>query len=349
MSNCYTGNTEPLVSVVVPLYNIRIDYFKQCLLHLVGQSYANFEAIIIDDGSDESNSKTYLSLLREFDNRFKYARTPNSGTYNARIAGIKRSIGKYVCFVDADDYLHCDALAVIVNELEQSGADILQFRICSNPEFQLDNATLFFGLEHTGEADVTDLRRLLLTSDKVNHVYTKAVRAEIAKSAQPYPERLVYGEDKLFCARLLERVDKAIYIDRVLYFYRLNPEGITKRGYSRRVVDNLLFVHESLRKYLAQWQLENIEATFDALLLSQCADQIARCCATSVGAASKEVRQLTSDGRFMRCVYSSSLSNLKLHRRVIVHLALNNAFSVLTVTSVVYKLVEDVLTHIRGR
>ena len=94
-------NEKPLISVVVPVYNVA-KYLKKSIESIVNQTYTNLEIILVDDGSkDESGDICEDYSLK--DSRIIVIHKPNGGLSDARNAGIKQAKGEYMSFVDADD------------------------------------------------------------------------------------------------------------------------------------------------------------------------------------------------------------------------------------------------------
>ena len=100
----HLAHNLPLVSVIIPAYNAA-GFLPKAIDSVLSQSYTNFEVILIDDGSTD-NTKTVLRETK----RIKYFHQENKGLSSARNAGIQKSNGNYLVFLDADDWLEKDAL-----------------------------------------------------------------------------------------------------------------------------------------------------------------------------------------------------------------------------------------------
>lgn len=117
-------NTKlPLVSVIIPVYNIE-EYIADCLDSILKQSYNNWEAIVVNDGSTDSSLEICESFAKR-DSRFKVITTKNGGSSNARNYGLDNVKGNYVMMVDGDDMLMPDAIKTSVEQISQSKVDIL--------------------------------------------------------------------------------------------------------------------------------------------------------------------------------------------------------------------------------
>ena len=104
--------TEPLVSVIVPVYNVS-DYVAKCLQSLLNQSYLNWEAIVIDDGSTD-NSADICRNYANRDERIHFFGKKNGGLSDARNFGLDKAKGKFVAFLDGDDAFHPSFLTLMV-------------------------------------------------------------------------------------------------------------------------------------------------------------------------------------------------------------------------------------------
>ena len=93
-----------LISVIVPVYNVE-NYLSRCISSIIKQSYKNFELILVDDGSTDK-SGAICDIFAEKDGRIKALHKINEGVSSARNYGIKQACGKYICFVDSDDYVY---------------------------------------------------------------------------------------------------------------------------------------------------------------------------------------------------------------------------------------------------
>lgn len=112
---------SPLLSIIIPLFN-KVDSVKRCIASILEQDYQNYELIIIDDGSTDGSA----DLVKEAfsDARIKLIHTINGGVSSARNKGIERSGGRYVMFIDADDYLSQGYLSNIIYQTEKYDADV---------------------------------------------------------------------------------------------------------------------------------------------------------------------------------------------------------------------------------
>ena len=111
------------VSIVVPAYN-NSSYIQGCLNSLKKQSYKNIEIIIVNDGSTD-NTGNILQNYADSDDRIIVVNQINSGTYKSRINGIQKASGELLLNIDSDDYLELDAVELLVEKMNETGADVV--------------------------------------------------------------------------------------------------------------------------------------------------------------------------------------------------------------------------------
>lgn len=115
----------PLVSVIIPVYNVE-NYLKECLDSVLNQTYKNIEVIVINDGSTDKS----LHILEDYSSKFnniKIIDQENSGQSVARNKGLENAKGKYIYFLDSDDYILPDTLKKLIKKLEMNNLDIIRF------------------------------------------------------------------------------------------------------------------------------------------------------------------------------------------------------------------------------
>ena len=116
-------STEPLISVVIPVYN-KEDKLKKCIDSVLKQSYSRFEIIIVNDGSTD-NSRAVIDLISKNDSRIKAFHTSNKGVSSARNIGIDNATGEYICFIDSDDWIDENYLESLLGLSIKQNVDIL--------------------------------------------------------------------------------------------------------------------------------------------------------------------------------------------------------------------------------
>ena len=114
-----------LVSVVVPVYNVE-KFLDRCLKSIVEQTYKNLEIILVDDGSTDTCSSICDDWAKK-DKRISVIHKLNQGLGYARNTGIEAATGRYILFVDSDDYIHSELTEKCVVSLKETKADLVMF------------------------------------------------------------------------------------------------------------------------------------------------------------------------------------------------------------------------------
>lgn len=113
-----------LVSIVIPVYGVE-KYIGYCIESIIAQTYEDFEAIFVDDGSPDGSSAIVESYMGE-DPRIKLVHhSCNKGLFRARVTGIEHAKGEYITFIDSDDSISTNWLETLANKLDDTGADIV--------------------------------------------------------------------------------------------------------------------------------------------------------------------------------------------------------------------------------
>ena len=100
-----TVNTQDeLISIIIPVYKVE-KYLEKCINSIIGQTYTNLQIILVDDGSPDNSGKICDKYAKE-DSRIEVIHKSNGGLSEARNRGIERAKGKYIGFVDSDDYIN---------------------------------------------------------------------------------------------------------------------------------------------------------------------------------------------------------------------------------------------------
>lgn len=124
----YSKNENPLVSIIVPVYN-SAKYLSGCVDSILAQTYKNIELILVDDGSKDDSGKICDSYVSK-DSRVKVIHQQNGGISRAQNAGLDAARGEFIAFADNDDILDCKNIEILLNALLQSGASMSKAKWC---------------------------------------------------------------------------------------------------------------------------------------------------------------------------------------------------------------------------
>jgi len=246
------------VSVVVPVYNTE-RYLDRCVGNVLGQTFSDFELILVDDGSGDS-SPELCDLWAKKDPRIRVIHKENGGAGLARNAGIDVARGKYICFFDSDDHVDSDLLEICVKSAEEHGADMVCYgydqRDSENDEVQSVSVpspakNVFCGDEVMDVLLPMSLSQNAESGEDWNLTLSACTRLFSAKVILDsgwrfVSEREVASEDFYSLTELHQYIKKAVVINRVMYHYTVNY-GSFSRSYTPDRLIKLNSFAESMR------------------------------------------------------------------------------------------------------
>lgn len=212
------------ISVVIPVFNGEA-FLEECLSSVMSQSFRDFEAIVVNDGSSDSS----LEIAKEFatrDLRFKLITTPNRGVSAARNAGVDVASGDFITFLDADDCLFPDALATLLGVARRHEADVVVSPVVKNEAFELPPAKPL----RVEEYDYPQaMRQALYQRRQMNSPGGVLVRRGLLTGVQPVFREGIRYEDLDAFYRYFQGAETIAYLHQPVYFYRDNSESFTNR------------------------------------------------------------------------------------------------------------------------
>lgn len=208
--------TEPLVTIVVPVYKVE-KYLNECVDSILRQSYKNFELILVNDGSPDRCGGICEDYKKKHSN-IQVIHKANGGLSDARNAGIRVAKGEYITFVDSDDYISDDYLEKLVSAAVANDADFVQGQY-TRSEFTADAA------KEVKVFKPEEAFRKLLTWDTVTvYAWAKLYRLNLFKNIEYPVGRL--NEDCCTTYKLILRSNKVVCIENEIYYYRVTPNSI---------------------------------------------------------------------------------------------------------------------------
>jgi|GEM_PF-2138514 len=209
-----------LVSIIIPLYNSE-DFIGKCVQSCVSQIYCNIEIIIVDDGSTD-NGLAEARKLSNCDERIKVYHKKNGGVSSARNYGLRKASGKYVCFIDADDYIDPGFIETFVGYMTKFNADFC-FSINTNDE-KTEHKEAAGGVKRIANSDAESL---LLSQRVAVGCWNKMYRKDILEKIS-FHEDLFYGEGLFFINEVAHNAKCIVVCDDALYHYvKVNPASAT--------------------------------------------------------------------------------------------------------------------------
>lgn len=221
------------LSIIVPIYNVAA-YLRKCVDSLLVQDISDYEIILVDDGSTDNSGAIADEILNAHSQspiahcQIKVEHQLNAGLSAARNTGISLATGKYILFVDSDDYLQPNTLGALLEQAERDNLDVLRFRFQNVKE----NAEKF--VPHVGmKTDYNDYSSnptdgLNFLNDRVGiqcYAWQFIVKTEIIRQELFTPG--IYFEDTDWTPRMLLRAKRVASTDLVVYNYLWREGSIT--------------------------------------------------------------------------------------------------------------------------
>ena len=219
----------PKVSVIIPVYNTE-SYLEKCLDSVINQTYKNLEIICINDCSTD-NSLNILKRYAVKDKRIKLIDLPqNEGVSIARNTGLESAEGKFIAFIDPDDWWEYDLVEKALNKIQNENADIV----------------LFCHSEYTNNKIIPKQEKLKKIKDILKgtnytkymldvsvFIWDKIYKKDLIKDAGiRFTEKIHPTEDVLFTLEIFSKNPAIVFLDECLYNYRLNREGSAMNNYN---------------------------------------------------------------------------------------------------------------------
>lgn len=237
---------HPLLSIIVPVYNVA-PYLERCLQSLLEQTEKDLEIVCVEDGSTDESPAILRGWLKR-DPRLRIISQPNAGLSAARNTGLKAAAGRYIGFVDSDDWVDPAFFEHLLRAAEESGADVVKTDhqgVCS---VQAAKPPLY-----RQWSEVTQWPDKLLH----NSAWQKLYRHDFLKRHQlSFPNGLKW-EDVLWTLQVMNYAHTVVYRPAGAYYYFANAQGICSLGVSSKKEEMQRHTLEIMRRCLLFAQEQN--------------------------------------------------------------------------------------------
>ena len=260
-----------MISVIIPAYNEQ-RFLATCLDSLLGQTYTDWEAVIVNDGSTDSTAEI-ADRYAVGDRRFHVITIPNSGQATARNAAFSHIHGEWVAFLDADDAFTPQALATLLHAAETTGAPVAYGTVEYVEDIDLNSLCRGAAAEEICTRGALEVSAEILyqtpggaLASVCNKLWHRSVIGDTRFSDG------VWFEDLDFNLKVLPRLDKVAATDASVYLYRKNP-GSFLHTFSESRFDSLLVTGEMEQRFadnpalLAASRERRMSAAFNILWL----------------------------------------------------------------------------------
>lgn len=278
-----------MFSIIVPIYKIKEEYLRQCIESLIGQTFRDIEIQLVDDGSPDCCG-SICDEYAEHDSRIKVHHLKNGGLSYARNAGLEAASGKYIVFLDGDDWVNSDFCSNMYDILLKNQAiDIIS--TCYSYAYQngqidvCNNSQEFIGLvELTPENKKKLLMAALYLPQYLNADISTHAEYSVTMWGKVYRHdfllknslKCVLGispfEDNIFYSQVLNANPKIYFDTHISFNYRINEQSVTQRKLQpEHEIQNLSKTISTLNQYVSDQQLM---ALFTIMRLRQITENI---------------------------------------------------------------------------
>lgn len=241
------------LSVIVPVFNAE-RYLTECVDSILEQEFSDYELILVDDGSSDRSAEICDEYAKR-DSRVKVIHQQNRGVAAARNRGLDEASGKYIAFVDSDDYIEKSMYQSMMTVAYNQKCD---FVMCDCVKEYPDKIVPYTHEIRPGYYDkkqlITEYYPHLLMMENIEYPPTISnwlcVFQKKLCDGIRYLEGVRFSEDLLFGAQVIQRANSFFYMkDHLYYHYRMNPESATHTFASDKWEDYLRLFHEAQKSF----------------------------------------------------------------------------------------------------
>ncbi|HML64706.1 MAG TPA: glycosyltransferase [Dysgonomonas sp.] len=253
------------ISIIIPVYNVEV-YLEECLSSVCSQTFINYEIVIIDDGSTDSS----LSIIKKYaekDSRIRFFVQENNGISATRNKGLREAKGKYILFVDSDDYILPDTLLCLWECAQKTDSDIV-----------IGNVWAFYNDDHNNKDDIFKRPKWIDEDDVISgealyaqlmstYSFPPLVYLYFSKRSYLIDNNIwmneeVVHEDELWTIQVICKAKRAKAIDYFYYYYRQRVGSFMHSNNLPERIKSMLTISQELTDFIHRHQrfasLENL-------------------------------------------------------------------------------------------
>ena len=242
------------ISVIVPIYNVE-KYLKDCIESIINQTYSNIEIILVNDGSTDSSLEICEEYLNKND-KIVIVNKKNGGLSDARNAGLEKATGKYIMFVDADDYIAPNSCEILYNAIKDTDYEFVtaNFAFTNNEGIPWKKPMFSDKFQNTSLSIEEYKKSFYLVNSTV---WNKIFKKEFIDKNKLKFEVGLLAEDAVFTTKAFIKSKRTYYVKDIVYYYRQRE---SKKGnasislnctidYFKKVNEAYKIIYKNFKKY----------------------------------------------------------------------------------------------------
>lgn len=236
---------KELVSVIIPVYNVE-KYIDECLNSIIEQSYKNMEIIVLNDGSTD-NSLHIIEKYAQLDSRVRVINRNNYGQGATRNYGTNIANGKYIFFLDSDDYIEEKCIEKLVYKMEEENLEILMYNAVAFDDY--DKCIKFHDNTYFS-IDKSIRNKIMSGTEFANYAFycispcLKLYNKEFLINNNICFDEGRFGEDVLFWVKCLINAKKVMFIDYIGYYRRYRANSVMTSESTKVLEDRIKSLHD---------------------------------------------------------------------------------------------------------
>jgi len=252
------------ISIIVPVYQVG-KYLRRCLDSIVNQTYKNLEIILVEDGSSD-NSPAICEEYAQKDGRIKVFYQKNQGASVARNQGLDVATGKYIGFVDSDDWIEPNMYEELSFALVNSNADVAVTGYFL--ELKEGNKSVSVDAKRYGTPEKFLEGTILDKNAAISSVWSKLFKKELFDKVRFVPD--LRCEDNICMVDLFEKKPRVAFVDIPLYHYnKSNEQSVTKQVEPKMEYGYFIFLKKYLQMPFEFLQNQNVKQQIKADILKR--------------------------------------------------------------------------------
>lgn len=246
---------DVLLSILMPVYNSE-KHVRKSVESIINQTFTNWELIIVNDGSTD-HSREVCNELAQLDNRIKVINKENTGVSDTRNILINNATGRYIGFIDSDDYIEENMFELLINKIKDYDSDLV---VCGIVEDKIIDEQIvsrsinkYYPKEYLNILEMKEMIMDYLNSNLFNSLCNKVYKKEIIVNKRiKFDSNVENGEDLIFNLEYMKYINNLVFCEEQLYHYaRRQNHSIT-----HKYVDDMYFkglkIHDILENFLIE-------------------------------------------------------------------------------------------------